>query len=233
MHALWVWAHPHTSSLNGHLREAGITALRENGWSVDEVDLYREGFDPLLVETGEEDVRRHQERLREADLVVMQFPLWWYSVPAVLKGWIDRVFESGFAYDVPDPETGKPLKYGKGGLVGKRALTIVTAGDRADSLGPRGISGHIEDVLWPLLHGTFWYTGMDPLRPHLITETGDVDTDVLAQLETDLAVRLKGVTDEPRIEYLPMTDDHYDHTIKLHPSVAPGKEDLSAHRSDG
>lgn len=229
MHALWVWAHPHTSSLNGRLREAGIGTLREAGWTVDEVDLYREGFDPLLVETGEDDVRRHQERLRAADLVVMQFPLWWYSVPAILKGWIDRVFESGFAYDVPDPETGKPLKYGKGGLVGKRALTLVTAGDRADSLGPRGISGHIDDVLWPLLHGTFWYTGMDPLRPHLITDTGDIDDQGLARIEHDLAVRLEGVMTEPRIGYRPMAEQHYDHTIRLHDSVAPEAHGLSAH----
>lgn len=207
-----------------------MNALGSAGWSVDEIDLYREGFNPLLVERGEADVRRHQDRLREADLLVVQFPLWWYSVPAILKGWIDRVFESGFAFDVPDPETGKPLKYGKGGLVGKRALTIVTAGDRAATLGPRGISGHIEDVLWPLLHGTFWYTGMDPLRPHLITDTDTIDAQVMARIEADLRVRLEGVMTEPRIGYLPMSDEHYDHGIKLHDRVAPGDDGLSAHR---
>ena len=229
MHALWVWAHPHASSLNGRLREVGLNALGAAGWSVDEIDLYREGFNPLLVERGEADVRRHQDRLREADLLVVQFPLWWYSVPAILKGWIDRVFESGFAFDVPDPETGKPLKYGTGGLVGKRALTIVTAGDRAATLGPRGISGHIEDVLWPLLHGTFWYTGMDPLRPHLITDANTVDPQVMARIEADLSHRLEGVMTEPRIGYRPMVEEHYDHTIKLHDSVAPGEDGLSAH----
>ncbi|GGR55489.1 NAD(P)H dehydrogenase (quinone) [Nocardioides luteus] len=230
MHALWVWAHPHASSLNGRLREIGTTALTEAGWSVDELDLYREGFDPLLVEVGGADVRRDQERLRAADLLVMQFPLWWYSTPAILKGWIDRVFESGFAFDVPDPETGKPLKYGTGGLAGKRALTVVTAGDRSATLGPRGISGDIEDVLWPLLHGTFWYTGMDPLRPHLVTEANDVSPETMARLEADLTGRLENVMSEQRIGYRHMCDEHYDHTIKLHDSVAPGEVGLSAHR---
>ena len=68
--------------------------------------------------------RRHGRRRRRpgagqaggADLLVLQFPLWWYGVPAILKGWVDRVFESGFAYDVPDPDTGRPRKYGAGGL---------------------------------------------------------------------------------------------------------------------
>ncbi|MEI7059010.1 NAD(P)H-dependent oxidoreductase [Nocardioides sp. CCNWLW239] len=230
MHALWVWAHPNASSLNGRLQEIGRNALVAGGWTVDEIDLYREGFNPLLVERGEADVRHHQDRLREADLLVVQFPLWWYSVPAILKGWIDRVFESGFAFDVPDPETGKPLKYGKGGLVGKRALTVVTAGDRAATLGPRGISGHIEDVLWPLLHGTFWYTGMDALRPHLITDADTVDPEAMARIEADLRVRLEGVMTEPRIAYRPMVDEQYDHTIRLHDSVAPGQDGLSAHR---
>lgn len=230
MHALWVWAHPRAASLNGRLRDVGVNTLRGAGWSVDEIDLYREGFNPVLVERGEADVRRHQDRLRDADLLVVQFPLWWYSVPAILKGWIDRVFESGFAFDVPDPETGKPLKYGTGGLAGKRALTVVTAGDRAATLGPRGISGEIEDVLWPLLHGTFWYTGMDPLRPHLITDADTVDAQALARMETDLAVRLEGVMTEPRIGYRPMTEEHYDHTIRLHDSIAPEDHGLSAHR---
>lgn len=230
MRALWVLAHPRSASLNGHLRDVGVAALRAGGWEVVESDLYRDGFDPVLVTEGGADVRSEQDKLREADLLVLQFPLWWYSMPAILKGWVDKVFESGFAYDVIDPGTGRALKYGAGGLVGKRALAVVTAGDRPGSLEPRGISGSIEEVLWHLLHGTFWYTGMDALRPHLVTLARDVDETRMPQLEGDLTARLREVMGEARIPYLPLTEEHYDHGIKLLPHVAADETQLGAHR---
>jgi NAD(P)H dehydrogenase (quinone) len=231
--ALWVVAHPQPDSLNGHLRDVGTHTLREEGWRVVESDLYAMAWDPVLVDPGGADVVQEQDKLRGADLLVLQFPLWWYGVPAVLKGWVDRVFEAGFAYDVPDPDTGRPRKYGAGGLSGKRALTVVTAGDRPGSLEPRGISGSIDDVLWPLLHGTYWYTGMAALRPHLVTSAEDLTVAEVAALDRDLADRLRGVSEEEPIPYLPLTDDHYDHQIRLHPDVAPGQTGIAAHlRSD-
>ncbi|USQ81413.1 NAD(P)H-dependent oxidoreductase [Ornithinimicrobium faecis] len=230
MRALWVLGHPEANSLNGRLRDVGVSALRDDGWDVVESDLYRDGFDPLLVTEGGVDVRREQDKLRAADLLVLQFPLWWYSMPAILKGWVDRVFEAGFAYDVIDPATGRARKYGDGGLAGKRALAVVTAGDRPGSLEPRGISGTIEEVLWHLLHGTFWYTGMDALPPHLVSLARDVDEERMQRLEGDLAARLRGVMSEPRIPYRPLTEEHYDHGIRLLPHVAAGETELRAHQ---
>lgn len=222
-------AHPSQDSLNGHLRDVGTAALREQGWQVEQSDLYATGWDPVLVEPGGADVRTEQAKLKTADLLVLQFPLWWYGPPAILKGWIDRVFEAGFAYDVVDPATGRARKYGDGGLVGRRALTVVTAGDRPGSLGPRGISGSIEDVLWPLLHGTYWYTGMLPLTPHLVTRARDLTPDDVAQTGADLQRRLSGVADERPIGYLPLDEEHYDHAIRLHDHVAPHVQGNAAH----
>lgn len=230
MRALWVLAHPDPRSLNAHLRDVGVRALRGAGWDADESDLYADGWDPVLVTEGGADVEAEQTRLREADLLVLQFPLWWYGMPAILKGWVDRVFEAGFAYDVLDPVTGRARKYGDGGLAGKRALAVVTAGDRPGSLQPRGISGSIEDVLWPLLHGTFWYTGMEALRPHLVTRARDVDTHRLAELDDELIARLAGVTREEPIPYLPLSEEFYDHTVRLLPHVAVGRTDNRAHQ---
>ena len=228
--ALWVSAHPRSDSLTATLRDAGVARLRADGWSVDVADLYAEGFDPVLVEEGGADVRAEQRRLVAADLVVLQFPLWWYGPPAMLKGWIDRVFERGFAYDVPDPATGRNRKYGDGGLAGRRALAVVTAGDRAGSISPRGISGDVEDLFWPLLHGTFWYTGMEALAPHLITDVHGIDTEEVQRLGAALADRLGAVDTEEPIPYLPMTDEFYDHSIALHPHVAAGLTGGPAHR---
>ena len=161
---------------------------------------------------------------------MLQFPLWWYGMPAIMKGWIDRVFERGFAYDVMDPATGRARKYGDGGLVGRRALTIVTAGDRPGSLGPRGISGDIEDVLWPTLHGTLWYTGMSALRPHLITQTRAVNASTIGGVERELADRLRGIADEEPIGFLPLDEEFYDHSIRLCEGVSPGLTGNAAHR---
>lgn len=236
---LWVLAHPDAGSLSGRLRDAGVAALRENGWDVAESDLYQMRWDPLLragdADAPErvEEVRAEQRKLLAADLVVLQFPLWWYGMPAILKGWVDRVFESGFAYHVPDPETGRMLKYGRGGLEGRRALVVVTAGDRAGSLTPRGISGSIDDVLWPLLHGTLWYTGMEPLRPHLVAEADSVDATRADRLERCLADRLARIEAEEPIDYLPLDDEFYDHSIRLHDDVSPGLEGIAAHRRCG
>jgi NAD(P)H dehydrogenase (quinone) len=107
-----------------------------------------------------------QDKLRDAELVVFQFPLWWYGPPAILKGRFDRVLVSGYAFGLVDPATGWVRKFGDGGLAGRRALAVVAAGDRPGALAERGISGHIEDVLWPMLRGTFHYTGSrSPLSP--------------------------------------------------------------------
>lgn len=229
--ALWVLAHPDPNSLNARLHRVGIAALQDQGWAVDSCDLYAIGWDPVLrVDDDAPEVRREQARLLEADLLVVQFPLWWYGMPAILKGWFDRVFEAGFGYDVIDPATGRARKYGDGGLAGRRALTVVTAGDRAGSLGERGISGHIEEVLWPLLHGTFFYTGMDTLRPHLVTEARGITAARFDVLADDLTRRLAGICREEPIGYLPMDEDHYDHSIALLPQVAPGVTGTAAHR---
>ncbi len=229
MRALWVLAHPRPDSLNAHLAGTGVRELRRLGWRVDLSDLYRSGWDPVLTDEGGARVRAEQTRLLSADLLVVQFPLWWYGMPAILKGWFDRVFESGFAYDVVDPCTGRARKYGDGGLVGRRALTVVTAGDRPGSLAPRGISGRIEDVLWPLLHGTFWYTGMAALHPHLVTAARTVSPERLRRLDIDLAARLRGIGEERPIDYLPMDDEHYDHRIALHRHIAPARIGPDAH----
>jgi NAD(P)H dehydrogenase (quinone) len=68
------------------------------------------------------DIQEEQEKLLWADFVIFQFPLWWYSVPAILKGWFDRVFASGFVY-------GKEIgRYDSGGLRGRRAMLSTTTG---------------------------------------------------------------------------------------------------------
>ncbi|MGW3270092.1 NAD(P)H-dependent oxidoreductase [Streptomyces kronopolitis] len=192
MKVLWLFAHPDRRSLSGSLMTEGLRTLDAHGhrhrvsdlyamkWNpvVDAADYAHDPADRLLVGEASErayhrghlapDIRAEQEKLTWADTVIVQFPLWWYGMPALLKGWFDRVFVKGFAFGLTDPATGRPRRYGDGKLTGKRAMVITTAGARAATLGPRGVNGDLNDLLFPLQHGTLWYTGISVVPPLLI-----------------------------------------------------------------
>lgn len=249
---LWVSAHPDPHSLTATLRTAALDHLRAQGHAVTESDLYALGWDPVLTDGDlggrterslserqksatlggslSADIRREQDKVWAADTVVLQFPLWWYGMPAILKGWFDRVFTAGFAFGLKDPETGRVRKYGDGGLVGRRVLTVVAAGDRPESLGPRGMSGSLEDVLWPLLHGTVHYTGMDPLRPHLVASADRVDEAAFAEERRRLLERLDGLATEDAIRFRTLASGDYDEVGQLRQHLSAGSTGLGIHR---
>jgi NAD(P)H dehydrogenase (quinone) len=169
----------------------------------------------------------------------MQFPLWWFGVPAILKGWIDRVFVRGYAYGLPDPEyPGRSRRYGDGGLAGKRALAVVTVGGGAEGYGPRGIGGDLAELLFPLLHGTFFYTGMRPLPPVAVYGANRLSEEeyraAAAELRSRLleAVCLPEERATPPIPYRPQNGGDYDDDGVLLPRVAPGASGLAAHRRE-
>jgi NAD(P)H dehydrogenase (quinone) len=123
-----VQCHPLADSLNAHLSGRIAQMLVEAGHEVDRLDLYAHGFSPAL--TAEErraqygtlvvppDIEPLQGRLSAADHLVLVFPTWWFSLPAMLKGWIDRVWTPGFAY-----EHGTPIQPK---LTGLKSVTVVT-----------------------------------------------------------------------------------------------------------
>ncbi len=251
---LWVFAHPDDQSLNRRLFDAGVGHLRESGDRPAISDLYADRWNPVLTDddfdgvyaptlgdrqkratqTGRlaDDIRREQAKIATADRVIVQFPLWWYGMPAILKGWFDRVFSNGFAFGVLDEE-GRVRKYGDGGLAGTTFLAVVSAGDRASALGTRGVSGAMDEVLWPLLHGTAHYTGMRTLRPHLIASADRVD-DVRLRTEQDrLRRRLDGLDDEAPIDYRTLRGGDYDEAHVLRPEIRPGVLGLGAHVRGG
>ncbi len=126
--------------------------------------------------TQSADIVAEQEKLLWADTVIFQFPLWWFSMPAIMKGWIDRVYAWGFAYGVgehSDRHWGD--RYGEGTFVGKRAMLIVTAGGWAEHYSPRGINGPIDDILFPIQHGMLFYPGFEVLPPLVFYRTDKTD----------------------------------------------------------
>ncbi|NUP87978.1 MAG: NAD(P)H-dependent oxidoreductase [Burkholderiaceae bacterium] len=201
MNVLLVYAHPEPRSLNGSLKDFAIERLERAGHAVQVSDLYAmkwkpaldadddtarqpgARFDPSLdsrkaLENGTQsaDIAHEQDKLRWADAVILQFPLWWFSMPAILKGWMERVYACGFAYGVGEhSDTHWGDRYGEGTLAGKRAMLMVTAGGWASHYGPRGINGPIDDILFPIQHGILYYPGFDVLPPHVIYRTSRID----------------------------------------------------------
>ncbi|WP_380173903.1 NAD(P)H-dependent oxidoreductase [Kineococcus sp. DHX-1] len=253
--ALWVSAHPRPASLNGRLAAAGVETLSAR-WDVLTSDLYAQDFDPVLrgSDVGDlagtpgnlaeqlghahargqlpADVRAEQDKVAAAELLVLQFPLWWYGPPAVLKGWLDRVLTAGFAFGDVDPVSGVPLRYGDGGLSGRRALVLVTAGEDARSIGPRGISGDLESLLFPLTHGTLWYVGVEVLGLHVVHDADGLDAGGVQREVDRLRRRLDGITDEPARPFRRLRDGEYPDRA-LRPDLAPGRTDLAIHRAAG
>lgn len=254
MKVLWVLAHPDSRSLTGSLFAEGLRTLDDLGHTSQVSDLYAmkwkavvDGDDyehdtgsRLIVSKSSErayrdgslspDVRAEQDKLMWADAIVFQFPLWWYGVPAILKGWFDRVFVKGFAYGVRDPDhPGRTLRYGEGKLSGKRALTIVTIGSPEPALGPRGINGQLDEVLFPLLHGTLWYTGLNPLPPLGIYGADRVSAEQYRDGLARLRRRLEELKTTEPLAYRFQNHGDYDDDLVLRPELAPGQSGLSVH----
>jgi NAD(P)H dehydrogenase (quinone) len=131
MRHLVVVAHPSEDSFTMGLTRAYTAELEKLGHSQRTYDLYRMGFNPVLtshelVPAGGEhptshDVVQAQDDIRAADAISVVYPLWWLSMPAIMKGYIDRVFARGFAYETRDGIV-------HGLLLGKKSVLITISG---------------------------------------------------------------------------------------------------------
>lgn len=104
------------------------------------------------------DIAAELDKLRRADFILFNFPIYWFGMPAILKGWIDRVFVSGLCY-------GGRRIYDRGGLAGKRAMLAFSLGGREHMFGPGAIHGELETLLRPIGQGMLAYVGLTVL-PH-------------------------------------------------------------------
>src|SRR5262245_4015586 len=187
MNALIILAHPENTSYNAALARQAQSALQGAGHQVRLIDLYEQGFeadeharhfrlradpsrfDPLTEQRFSADqqalpadVQNALTDLRWADLLVLQFPLWWFGMPAILKGWMDRVFVYGEVYS-------SQRRFHTGAFNGKRALLSVTAGSSQAACAPDGREGDTSLILWPV-HYTLHYVGFTVLEPVIITD---------------------------------------------------------------
>ncbi len=256
MNVLIVYAHPEPQSLNGALKDFAVQRLQDAGHQVQVSDLYAmqwkapldaadvierhadAPFHPSLDSKHafennlqSPDIAREQEKLRWADAVILQFPLWWFSMPAILKGWVERVYAYGFAYGVgehSDVRWGD--RYGEGSLAGKRAMLMVTTGGWASHYSARGINGPIDDVLFPIHHGILYYPGFDVLPPFLVYRTGKMDAARYQATTEALGQRLDDLFTTAPIAYHPQNAGAYEiPALTLRPDVSPALTGFAAH----
>jgi Putative NADPH-quinone reductase (modulator of drug activity B) len=130
MRILVIYVHPNRKSFNRALADAVLEEAEAKGHEYELRDLYAQSFQPVLTNDDFEafnhaaipdDIKREQDAVTRADLVIFVYPIWWFGPPAILKGWIDRVFSYGFAYG-HDTRGVKPL------LTGRKAILVNTAG---------------------------------------------------------------------------------------------------------
>ncbi|KPG01397.1 NAD(P)H dehydrogenase [Rhodopseudomonas sp. AAP120] len=260
MKILLVFAHPEPRSLNGALRDVAVAELQRLGHEVQVSDLYAMGWKPvvdradfpalasderLVVSAGSKaafeadaltpDVQGEIDKLRWADVLILQFPLWWFTMPAILKGWVDRVYACGFAYGVgehSDKRWGD--RYGEGNLAGKRAMLIVTTGGWGTHYGARGVNGPIDDLLFPIHHGILFYPGYDVLPPFVVYQTGRIDEPRFEATAEQLRERMRTLASTPSISYRRQNGgDYLIPSMELRPGLgAPGRTGFALHLRD-
>lgn len=175
MHVLTVLDHPDPASFSAAAAKSFMKGAQAAGHSVELADLHAEGFNPLWsmadIEDREDgapppDVVDEQERIARADAICLVFPLFWWGMPSMTKGWVDRVWSWGWAYDqLDDREISlQPPRTG---------VLLIPAGARSDELEDEGYGPALETA-W--IQGTFGYFGWSPRQMELLCgSTGSLE----------------------------------------------------------
>lgn len=163
MHVLTILDHPDPQSFSGAVARQFMAGAEAAGHSTELADLHAEGFDPrwsmadVTANDGGKappDVLAEQARIARADAICLVFPLFWWGMPAVTKGWVDRVWSWGWAYDqLDDPDIS--LQRPRSGVL------LVPAGARSDEMTEKGYQDALETA-W--IEGTFGYFGFSPRK---------------------------------------------------------------------
>ncbi|MGB5824593.1 MAG: NAD(P)H-dependent oxidoreductase [Proteocatella sp.] len=148
MRNLVVLAHPNKNSFCSGIVDTIIKASKENGDEVVVRDLYEIDFDPILkaddfvtFERGEtpKDIEAEQEYIKSADTIIFVYPVWWASTPAIMQGYVDRVFSYGFAHEYIDGKS-------RGLLKNKRALLFSTLGNSSAEYDATGMTASMKQT---------------------------------------------------------------------------------------
>ena len=224
MNVLIVHAHNEPRSFNSALKDCAVEQLSAAGHEVQVSDLHAMDWNPVasaadfgsranpdyLVYALEQrhnyeagtlapDIAAEIAKVQWCDLLILNFPLYWFSTPAILKGWIDRVMISGVFYG------GKRI-YDRGGMCGKRALVTLTLGGREHMFGPEAIHGEIETLLRPLLQGSLAYCSFEVLPPFIGYHVPYVSAEVRGQILADYRQHLGALDSQEPLRFPSLAD---------------------------
>lgn len=219
MKVLIVYAHENPASFNGALKDTAVATLTARGHDVKVSDLYAQGFNPVAGKhdftalSGAEyykyqaeqgaaaqagrfaaDVQAEMDKLNWADFVLFLYPIWWFDTPAILKGWLDRVFAYGYAY-------GDGRMFDRGVFRGKRAMCLVTTG------GPAQLYPDFSDnLLKAMQFGRLYFCGMDVLPPFGAFAPAHTDAAGRAAYLAELKQRLETIESTAPIKFPTMAE---------------------------
>ncbi|GAA3965107.1 NAD(P)H-dependent oxidoreductase [Pedobacter ginsengiterrae] len=213
-----VLAHAEVKSFNASMFQQAIRTLETQGHQVQTSDLYRMEFSSRSYRNNYSSMddagffKQQLEELRASkingfspeieaeiskvewcDLMIWQFPLWWFSVPGVLKGWVDRVFAMGRVY-------GEGRMFEQGYFKGKKALLSITTGAEKTAYSKDGLLGDIDSIIRHVQRGMLAYTGFDVLKPHIIYGPVRMEGQGREDQLEKYSSRLKNIFEEGPIE---------------------------------
>ncbi len=234
---LIVYAHPEPRSFNGAMLSLAKRTFESLGDELRISDLYAMSFDPVArasdfksreqedrldyfaeqrhgYATGSlaSDITAEIAKVSWCDLLILQFPLYWFSLPAILKGWIDRVFVPGFAF-------GAGKWYERGGLCGKRAMLVTTMSAYPQMMAPDGLNGLLEVNLWPVQNGVLAFCGFDILEPFIADSVTHVDDAARAGILERYERRLRHLAEERPLPF--HRREEFDRHWRMKPEVEP------------
>jgi len=213
-----VYWHPEPKSFNGAMFRTACETLAAASHEVRTSDLHEMRFDPVSSRKNfttvkepnyfkqqiEElhatdnhgfaaEVESEIKKMEGCHLMIWQFPLWWFGLPAVLKGWVDRVFAMGRTY-------GGGHFYESGVFRGKRAFLALTTGGPDEAYRRGGFNGDIEAILRPIHRGMLQFVGFDVLAPQIVYGPVHLTDEQRRQHLAIYAARLERIADESPIE---------------------------------
>lgn len=237
MKVLVVYAHHEPRSFNTALLQRSVETLQRCGHEVRVSDLYAMGFNPIASAADfrirrfpealqydreqkhahehrafADDIQAELEKVLWCDFLILQFPLWWWSVPAIMKGWIDRVFVNGVVY-------GKGRRMDTGGLKGRSAMLAITTGCYPEMVAPDGLLGDLDVSLWHLLSGTLAYAGFSVLPTFVAWSIHYTSPEQRARYLDEYEARMRALDVTEPMFFHPLSDFGTDWRLK--PGIEP------------
>jgi len=218
MNVFVVYWHPEPKSFNGAMFRNARKVLADVGHDVKTSNLHELQFDPVSsrknfssvkdqdyfkqqieemyatdINGFSAEIQAEMEKIEWCDLMIWQFPLWWFGLPGIFKGWVDRVFAMGRIY-------GSGHIYETGVFRGKKAMLSLTTGGPEEAYCKGGFNGDINAILRPIHRGMLEFVGFEVLAPQIVYAPVRMTDEERKKHLTTYSTRLENIAHEQPID---------------------------------